>query len=267
MAEGRSDSHPHGRRGHAAALAPRSPRDWPASATVSTPAWKRRSRRTTSSLASRPSSRPSAPARSPAASTARRSSTPRRTSPTPASKSSAPPAWSARPTSPCPGLTENIELNVQITGRPVTVLQEWYEEHWNAAEDVTPEILRVIERHTRDYSPFEVYAKSLYELHRRLEPTDERWLAEQSRVYPILDQYQKRRLPQTAGDRRAARRRLPVRRRRSGQNLRRPDAAGIPDREEAQARRPVRAQGGTKASLGKGAQGPRSPSARAPSAV
>jgi phosphatidylserine/phosphatidylglycerophosphate/cardiolipin synthase-like enzyme len=27
-----------------------------------------------------------------------------------------------------PGLTENIELNVQITGQPVSVLQEWYEE-------------------------------------------------------------------------------------------------------------------------------------------
>jgi HKD family nuclease len=74
-----------------------------------------------------------------------------------------------------PGLTENIELNVQITGRPVTVLQEWYEEHWNAAEDVTPEILRVIERHTREYTPFEVYAKALHELHRRQELTDQQW--------------------------------------------------------------------------------------------
>src|ERR1035437_3333095 len=34
-----------------------------------------------------------------------------------------------------PGLTENLELNVQITGSPVKVLQEWYEEHWNMAED------------------------------------------------------------------------------------------------------------------------------------
>src|SRR6476646_10329292 len=34
---------------------------------------------------------------------------------------------------------------------------------WNAAEDVTPEILRVIERHTREYTPFEVYAKALHE--------------------------------------------------------------------------------------------------------
>ena len=71
-----------------------------------------------------------------------------------------------------PGLTENIELNVQITGRPVSVLQEWYEEHWNDSEDITPEVLRTIERHIRDYSPFEVYAKALHELYRR-----ERFLA------------------------------------------------------------------------------------------
>src|ERR1700683_4563586 len=65
-----------------------------------------------------------------------------------------------------PGLTENIELNVQITGRPVSVLQEWYEERWNEAEDVTPQILRTIERHIKEYSPFEVYARSLQEFFR-----------------------------------------------------------------------------------------------------
>ena len=40
-----------------------------------------------------------------------------------------------------PGLTENIELNIQITGAQVSVLQEWYEEHWSAAEDVSAEVL------------------------------------------------------------------------------------------------------------------------------
>ena len=90
-----------------------------------------------------------------------------------------------------PGLTENIELNVQITGRPVTVLQEWYEEHWNVAEDVTPEVLKVIERHTREYTPFEVYAKALHELHRRQEPTDAEWFERHSKVYGLLDKYQK----------------------------------------------------------------------------
>ncbi|MCI0740768.1 MAG: phospholipase D-like domain-containing protein [Gemmataceae bacterium] len=90
-----------------------------------------------------------------------------------------------------PGLTENIELNVQIPGPPVTVLQEWYEQHWDAAEDVTPEILRTIERHVREYTPFEVYAKALHEYFQgdRLEP--DHWEATRSKMYPVLDQYQK----------------------------------------------------------------------------
>ena len=89
-----------------------------------------------------------------------------------------------------PGLTENLELNVQITGRPVAVLQEWYDEHWNLAEDVTPEILRVIERHVREYSPFEVYAKSLYELFADATPSEHVWEENQSQVFRILDGYQ-----------------------------------------------------------------------------
>jgi len=74
-----------------------------------------------------------------------------------------------------PGLNRNIELNIQIR-REVELLQDWFERHWEEAEDATPDILGTIERHTRDYTPFDVYAKSLSEL---------------SRVYPILDQYQK----------------------------------------------------------------------------
>lgn len=94
-----------------------------------------------------------------------------------------------------PGLTENIELNVQITGRPVVVLQEWYEEHWAEAEDVSAEILKTIERHTREYLPFEVYAKALHEFFRRHEMTDYEWLTAGpqnggSKMYPVLDYYQ-----------------------------------------------------------------------------
>src|SRR5215208_2037335 len=32
-----------------------------------------------------------------------------------------------------PGLTDNVELNVQITGGQVNVLQEWYEHYWDGA--------------------------------------------------------------------------------------------------------------------------------------
>ncbi|MDP2897027.1 MAG: helicase-related protein [bacterium] len=90
-----------------------------------------------------------------------------------------------------PGLTQNVELNVQIAGRQVNALQEWYEEHWNNAEDVTPDILQTIERHIREYSPFEVYAKSLQEFFRGHEMTASEWETAESKMYPVLDEYQK----------------------------------------------------------------------------
>ena len=45
-----------------------------------------------------------------------------------------------------PGLTSNVELNVQISGANVTLLQEWYEHYWDEAEDITADMLRTIER-------------------------------------------------------------------------------------------------------------------------
>lgn len=93
-----------------------------------------------------------------------------------------------------PGLTDNVELNVQLR-REVEILQEWYERHWNEAEDVTPEILKVIERHTREYSPFEIYVKALHEYFRSHEMSAGEWeLAEAgkggSHIFKILDKYQ-----------------------------------------------------------------------------
>jgi len=48
-----------------------------------------------------------------------------------------------------PGLTKNVELNVQLR-REVEILQEWFERHWKEAEDISDEVLKVIERHTRE---------------------------------------------------------------------------------------------------------------------
>ena len=90
-----------------------------------------------------------------------------------------------------PGLTENVELNVQITGSQVSALQAWYEQYWNDAEDVTPEILRIIEHHTRERSPFEVYAKALQEFFRGHELTATEWDETRSKMFPKLDRYQK----------------------------------------------------------------------------
>jgi HKD family nuclease len=73
-----------------------------------------------------------------------------------------------------PGLTDNVELNIRENQR-VNLLQDWYETHWNEAEDITPEILKVIERHTREYQPFEIYAKALHEYFRGAEMTVGEW--------------------------------------------------------------------------------------------
>ncbi len=89
-----------------------------------------------------------------------------------------------------PGITNNVELNIQIR-REVETLQEWYERYWNGAHEITADMLKVIERHTHEYSPFEVYAKALQEYFRSYEMTPSEWEQTESRMYPILDQYQK----------------------------------------------------------------------------
>ncbi len=60
------------------------------------------------------------------------------------------------------GLTHNIELNIQVqSGREVAQLQDWFDAHWADAEDVTADVLRTIQRHTAEYSPFDIYAKAM----------------------------------------------------------------------------------------------------------
>ena len=89
-----------------------------------------------------------------------------------------------------PGLTDNVELNVQIRGPEVGLLQNWFEQHWIQSEDVSPDLLRTLERHTREYTPFEVWVKALDELMRGHELTPDEWDRGQSRIFPILARYQ-----------------------------------------------------------------------------
>lgn len=89
-----------------------------------------------------------------------------------------------------PGLTRNVELNIQIR-REVELLQQWFERYWEEAEDITPEVAGVVDRHVREYSPFEVYAKALQEFFKGHEMTVGEWEQNRSRIFPVLDQYQK----------------------------------------------------------------------------
>jgi len=88
-----------------------------------------------------------------------------------------------------PGLHNNVELNVQLR-REVEQLQEWYETHWQEAEEVTPEILQVIEKHTKEYLPFDVYARAMMAYFRSHEVTLGEWERAESQIYPILSKYQ-----------------------------------------------------------------------------
>ena len=91
-----------------------------------------------------------------------------------------------------PGLTQNVELNIQVRAPgDVTQLQEWFELHWADGEDISEDIIRVIERQIAEYSPFQVYAKALQELFKSKELSPESWEKMQSQMYPVLDQYQK----------------------------------------------------------------------------
>ncbi len=89
-----------------------------------------------------------------------------------------------------PGLHDNVELNIQVR-HEVDTLQAWYEKHWDEAQEVAPDILKVITRHTREYSPFEVYAKALQGFFRGHEMTATEWERNESRIYQILGEYQR----------------------------------------------------------------------------
>ena len=91
-----------------------------------------------------------------------------------------------------PGLTKNIELNVQIqSAREVAQLQEWFEAHWNEAKEVTDAVIETVERHVRLYSPFDVYAKALQEFFRGHELTATEWDESRSKMFRHIDRYQK----------------------------------------------------------------------------
>jgi superfamily II DNA or RNA helicase len=91
-----------------------------------------------------------------------------------------------------PGLTRNIELNVQIqSAREVAQLQEWFESHWDVAREVTDVVIETIDRHIREYSPYEVYGKALLELFKGHQLTATEWDETHSVIFPKLDRYQK----------------------------------------------------------------------------
>lgn len=92
-----------------------------------------------------------------------------------------------------PGLSKNIELNIQVqSAREVEQLQEWFEIHWQDAREVTDAVIAIISRHTRLYTPFDVYTRALHEFFRGHELTANEWDETRSKMFKVLDRYRER---------------------------------------------------------------------------
>lgn len=89
------------------------------------------------------------------------------------------------------GLTSNVELNLLTSEQhQLKALWEWFEHIWKGAKEANEEVLKVIERHLQVFTPFEVWAKALYEYFRGRERPVTHWEEHESVIYPLLSKYQ-----------------------------------------------------------------------------
>ena len=89
------------------------------------------------------------------------------------------------------GLTQNVELNIRLESTSeVSQLQAWYERHWDEADDITADLLKVIQRHVVEHEPFEVYARALQALVSTYDPSELEWDRSTSLMWKKLDRYQ-----------------------------------------------------------------------------
>lgn len=75
------------------------------------------------------------------------------------------------------GLACNTELNaVLINPHPAYLKKEWFDKFWEQARDFKQELIEILKNSklgTREYSPYEIYIKALYELQKKeLTPTE-----------------------------------------------------------------------------------------------
>ena len=90
-----------------------------------------------------------------------------------------------------PGLTRNMELNLFTTDKTqIENLKAWYQKAWEEADVVNNELIKVIERHLRVFTPFEIWAKALYEYFNGREAPLTDWERTKSLMFPVLSKYQ-----------------------------------------------------------------------------
>lgn len=70
-------------------------------------------------------------------------------------------------------------------------MQKWFDDHWERGEDITTAVLNVIENHVKEFSPYDVYIRSMYEYFKSREETVSEWEQHDSVIYQGLSQYQR----------------------------------------------------------------------------
>jgi len=88
------------------------------------------------------------------------------------------------------GLTQNVELNVELSREQAAHLSDWFEARWLEAQldEVTEDLLREVLRHTRMYEPFLIYSKALKLWGDETQGTRPR--EDNSNIIPLLDPHQ-----------------------------------------------------------------------------
>jgi len=90
------------------------------------------------------------------------------------------------------GLSQNLELNLLTTDQiHIERLRQWYEDIWGESELVNDVLLKVIEPHLAEYTPFTAYARSLHAFFAGREKLQDDWEANESVIYKMLSKYQK----------------------------------------------------------------------------
>ena len=98
------------------------------------------------------------------------------------------------------GMDENTELNAEFVDQPsVRKLANWFEDRWAEGVDYTSHFQEILERIRREYSPREVYLKSVHELLRDKDLTSNEWEKTESVLYRELDESQKQAYHQLLG--------------------------------------------------------------------
>ena len=88
------------------------------------------------------------------------------------------------------GLTQNIELNVQVRD-DVAELQKWFETQWKIGVEVSDALLKAIDARCREFAPYDVYLRSMYEYFKTKGKSISEWEKDESSVFNSLSQYQK----------------------------------------------------------------------------